>query len=169
MGKKLLIALFIMFVLIIMWSTRLDYLASKNYNTGVTKWKIDRWTGQVWIEEYKNNFVDERPPLNNIEESLAKKSDFKNKLVNKLDFPYIPGERVNEYLNRYSQNQNGSYVYVQNTAIAIMEDEIKIWLWKERKMYTRIWLSLLTGTILNIFYCLLLLHKNNTKGTMRFT
>ena len=51
MVKKVwLTPIIILALLFAAWALRWDYTATKTYDSGVVKWKIDRWTGQAWVE-----------------------------------------------------------------------------------------------------------------------
>lgn len=52
MQKPWILPLVILALLIAAWAFRWDYGASKTYDSGVIKWKVDRWTSQDWREVY---------------------------------------------------------------------------------------------------------------------
>ncbi len=62
-------------ILLAAWFTRWENVASKTYNDGVVKWKVDRWTGYAWIDVYTLRDIGgmsgptcfERPASNNEE------------------------------------------------------------------------------------------------------
>lgn len=50
--RRWFIPLVIALVLLGAWFVRWDTVATKTYDTGVTKWEKDRWTGTIWMDVY---------------------------------------------------------------------------------------------------------------------
>lgn len=52
MKKPWIPPLIILIMLLLIWIFRWDYTASKSHGDIIEKWKIDRWSGQRWVELY---------------------------------------------------------------------------------------------------------------------
>ncbi len=52
MKRPWIIPLVILALLVAAWTFRWDYGATKTLDSGVVKWKTDRWSGQGWREAY---------------------------------------------------------------------------------------------------------------------
>ncbi len=61
--KIWIIPLVILVLLGTAWIFRWDYGATKTVDTGVIKWKVDRWTGQGWMEGYMFSPESDNPEL----------------------------------------------------------------------------------------------------------
>lgn len=61
MKKLWILPCLLLVLLLLAWFFRWDYGASKTYSDGIAKWKIDRWTGQGWMEIYTAKGFSEIP------------------------------------------------------------------------------------------------------------
>lgn len=52
MNKKWVLPAEVLILLLGAWYFRWDYRATKTVDAGIYKWKVDRWTGQGWVERY---------------------------------------------------------------------------------------------------------------------
>ena len=51
-GKRWVLPLVLLLVIVTASALRWDVEATKTYDTGVLKWERDRWTGDTWIKHY---------------------------------------------------------------------------------------------------------------------
>lgn len=61
MKKTLILPCVMTAILVILWFTRWDYGATKSFDTGVVKWKVDKWVNQGWVEVYSVQGYNEVP------------------------------------------------------------------------------------------------------------
>lgn len=52
MNKKWVLPAVVLILLLGAWYFRWDYRATKTADEEIYKWRVDRWTGQGWVEKY---------------------------------------------------------------------------------------------------------------------